>query len=341
MAEIKQTVICVLKAMRQRCGVSQKELAAKAGVLRQALYDIESGRYLPNTTVALELAKALDCTVEDLFLSVPSSSLSEPASTIPPGALALGRKMRPSLLGPRPEGESGILIMGCDPALDILCSQLTRVLRMARARSLFASSGQALSALARNSTQMAAIHFHDHAGKSSNAAAVQTRLAGTEYRLVGFSVMEEGLMIMRGNPLQIRSVADLARPCVRLVNREPGAALRSLLESKIAEAGLAAADLPGYDSCVYSHVEGAQHILHGLADAALGLRVTAAAFGLDFIPLASARCDLVFPQELVSENSVAAALFDVLASSRLRREIAAIPGYESSITGDLLTLNNG
>ena len=347
MLESKQGIICILKAVRQRYGMSQKELAARAGILRQAVYDIESGRYLPNTAVALELAKALGCSVEDLFvpMGIHGGKTHDTASQISPtldtailasqtASLTVGRKTFSPLSVPR--GDADILIMGCDPALDILCGHLARVFRPARARCLFASSGQALSALSRNSAHLAAIHFHDPTGAGSNAAVVRTRLSGSPCRLVGFSVMEEGLMVMHGNPLHIRSVSDLARPDIRFVNREPGAALRNLLDAKLTECGLSAPDVPGYTSCVYSHIEGAQYILHHAADVALGLRVTAAAFGLDFIPLAAARCDLVLPQTF-TEKGVAAALLDVLASARLRREIAAIPGYESSVTGDVVS----
>ena len=351
MLESEQGIICILKAVRQRYGMSQKELAARAGILRQAVYDIESGRYLPNTAVALDLAKALGCSVEDLFVPMGAhdgkNHDATSRSTPPPDAatrdnaalvafaasLTVGRKTFSPLSVPR--GEQDILIMGCDPALDILCGHLARVFRLARAHCLFASSGQALSALSRNSAHLAAIHFHDSTGAGSNAAVVQTRLSGTRCRLVGFSVMEEGLMVMHGNPLHICGVADLTRPDIRFVNREPGAALRNLLDAKLSECGLSAPDVSGYTSCVYSHIEGAQYILHHAADAALGLRVTAAAFGLDFIPLAVARCDLVLPQTF-DEKGVAAALLDVLASARLRREIAAIPGYESSVTGDMV-----
>ena len=61
--------ICNVKSIRKARGLSQSQLAKLAGVQRQAIYDLESGRYMPNTSVALRLAKHLDCKVEDLFAS--------------------------------------------------------------------------------------------------------------------------------------------------------------------------------------------------------------------------------------------------------------------------------
>jgi DNA-binding XRE family transcriptional regulator len=56
-----------LKQIRLRLGMSQQDVAAIAGVSRQTIGGVESGQYAPSTTVALRLAKALGCQVEDLF----------------------------------------------------------------------------------------------------------------------------------------------------------------------------------------------------------------------------------------------------------------------------------
>jgi molybdate-binding protein/DNA-binding XRE family transcriptional regulator len=56
-----------LKSLRIQKGFSQGELAARAGITRQAISAIESNLYLPTTAVALHLASALACCVEDLF----------------------------------------------------------------------------------------------------------------------------------------------------------------------------------------------------------------------------------------------------------------------------------
>ncbi|MBC7807872.1 MAG: helix-turn-helix domain-containing protein [Akkermansiaceae bacterium] len=56
-----------LKAVRIRLGMSQQDLAALAGIARQTIGGIEAGTYALSLTVALHLAKALGCSVEDLF----------------------------------------------------------------------------------------------------------------------------------------------------------------------------------------------------------------------------------------------------------------------------------
>lgn len=56
-----------LKAVRTRLHLSQQELASAAGVARQTIGGIEAELYAPSAAVALRLAKALGCRVEELF----------------------------------------------------------------------------------------------------------------------------------------------------------------------------------------------------------------------------------------------------------------------------------
>ncbi len=56
-----------LQEIRKMRGVSAADLARRAGVSRQTIYAIEDGSFVPNTTVSLQLARALDVTVEEIF----------------------------------------------------------------------------------------------------------------------------------------------------------------------------------------------------------------------------------------------------------------------------------
>ncbi|MFC7377001.1 helix-turn-helix transcriptional regulator [Brevundimonas sp. GCM10030266] len=56
-----------LKEVRQAAGLTQAELAEKAGVSRKTINTVENGVFTPSTILALSLARALDVKVEDLF----------------------------------------------------------------------------------------------------------------------------------------------------------------------------------------------------------------------------------------------------------------------------------
>jgi DNA-binding XRE family transcriptional regulator len=70
-----------LPRIRQQRGMSAAQVAALAGVSRQTVYAIEAGDYVPNTTLALQLARILEVRVEDLFrLEDDTTPLSKPVT---------------------------------------------------------------------------------------------------------------------------------------------------------------------------------------------------------------------------------------------------------------------
>src|SRR5688572_12793847 len=54
-------------SVRASRGLTASELAKRVGVIRQTIYAIEAGTYVPNTEVALRIAHELEVSVEDLF----------------------------------------------------------------------------------------------------------------------------------------------------------------------------------------------------------------------------------------------------------------------------------
>lgn len=68
MDSIKQPEIKImLKEVRTRKGLTQKYIAEKMGFSTQRYNDIEKGRKLPSILLALKLAEAMDCDVNDIF----------------------------------------------------------------------------------------------------------------------------------------------------------------------------------------------------------------------------------------------------------------------------------
>ena len=56
-----------LRVLRAEQGWSQAELGMRAGVSRQAINAIETGKYDPSLPLALKLARLFDRKVEELF----------------------------------------------------------------------------------------------------------------------------------------------------------------------------------------------------------------------------------------------------------------------------------
>jgi putative molybdopterin biosynthesis protein len=83
-----------LSQMRQKRGYSAAALAGKVGVSRQTIYAMEAGSYVPNTLVALRLARVLEVPVEEIF-SLEESPL--PASAREVDLLPGGQTVEPGL----------------------------------------------------------------------------------------------------------------------------------------------------------------------------------------------------------------------------------------------------
>ncbi|MDM7266510.1 MAG: helix-turn-helix transcriptional regulator [Aquificaceae bacterium] len=56
-----------VREYRQRLGLSQEELSRITGIPRTTISSIESGSVMPSVDYALRLARALGCSVEELF----------------------------------------------------------------------------------------------------------------------------------------------------------------------------------------------------------------------------------------------------------------------------------
>ena len=61
-------LINTLKVQRAKKDLTQQQLADIVCVTRKTINTVEKGRFVPSTVLALKLARALDVTVEELFI---------------------------------------------------------------------------------------------------------------------------------------------------------------------------------------------------------------------------------------------------------------------------------
>ena len=57
-----------IKELRARYNLTQDELADKVGVTRQTMLYLEKGKYNPSLVLAYKVAKALNATIEEVFI---------------------------------------------------------------------------------------------------------------------------------------------------------------------------------------------------------------------------------------------------------------------------------
>ncbi len=362
-------LITTLKPRRERAGLSQAALAQRVGVTRQAIIAVEAGRRVPSTRLALQLAGALGCGVDDLFaLREPDSIVARLASSpqrsaaLPAaGRVMVGRVGERWVAHPVADGapiaadglasaddgdgrchvrplvdpadlQANVLVAGCAPLLGMVVQRIARRRGDARGTWLPANSGHALHLLEAGLVHLAGLHLWHPGSGQHNHAVIRDRFSAQRMLVVGLTHWRQGLVVAPGNPRGIRDASCLQRSELRFAHREPGSGAATLVERLRGSCPTP----PGPQA--HDHAQVAQLVRHGLADTGVAIESVALAAGLEFIPLAEERFDLAVPAELAAHAPVRR-LVETLDDSAFRREAQRMPGYDVSCCGHVTTLD--
>jgi molybdate transport repressor ModE-like protein len=156
-------------------------------------------------------------------------------------------------------------------------------------------------------------------------------------RLIRFVTRTQGLIVAPGNPKSIRTIADLARSGVRLINRQRGSGTRTLLEQLLARAGIARGRVEGFEVEEYTHAAVAALVAGRLADVGLGVQAAADQFGLGFVPIVTERYFLICRQDSLGTPAVRD-LLALLRSDAFSELLATLPGYAADRPGEVTTI---
>ncbi|MBL0159860.1 MAG: helix-turn-helix domain-containing protein [Bryobacterales bacterium] len=364
-----------LSAIRRSRGLGAAQLALRAGVSRQTIYAIEAGSFIPNTEVALKLARELEVSVEELFslsAAKPEAAGSLPAELLSARAVSKGQPVRVCQIGERlvaipvyaspaylPEadgvisksgrtrGTAELVVFSGEPRSQKhlvlagcdpaigLLSRIVEKLSGVEPVSAAASSKLALQWLKEGKVHIAGSHLRDPESGEFNLPYLHSEFPEEDFAVVTFARWEEGFVTAAGNPKGIKLAADLAGKSVRFVNRELGSGSRALADRLLAAAGIPAKRVSGYDRLAYGHLAAAYAVLAGEADCCLATRSAAQAFGLHFVPLQSERYDFVMRRSTMETPAVQSFL-DALQRASLRRRLEVLAGYDTAQTGAVL-----
>jgi putative molybdopterin biosynthesis protein len=203
----------------------------------------------------------------------------------------------------------------------------------------FTGSVDAIRALNEGRCTLAGFHTVDQPAADSLAARTYKPLLQPGlHKLIGFAERAQGLIVAPGNPLQLQSLADVARTGARFVNRPLGTGTRVLLDDLLAQAGVEAQDVQGYGLNEPSHTAVAQAVAAGAADVGFGIEVAARARGLDFVPLVQERYHLACLKASLDQPATVA-LRTLLQSPDWLARMATLPGYSPWRSGEVLAMS--
>jgi putative molybdopterin biosynthesis protein len=250
--------------------------------------------------------------------------------------LNAGEEVDVQLLRPCEDIESTILCTGShDLAIGILEDYLKLSHPEIKIAATNVGSLGGLLALQRGETHMAGTHLLDPDTGVYNIGYIQKILAGVPVVLVHLAYREQGILVASGNPKAIRALEDLPRQGIRFVNRQPGSGTRVLLDYELRRLGIEPGSIAGYEREEFTHMAVGAAVASGLADAGLGVRAAANALGLDFVPVASERYDLLFLRSFY-ETRRGTQLLNAVRSDGFKRAVAALGGYNPQSAGEVL-----
>jgi molybdate-binding protein/transcriptional regulator with XRE-family HTH domain len=276
---------------------------------------------------------------------------------LPAGGLALPQLSPPAQLSPqtqqnqapprpsvavRPLGppRSTLVVSGCDPALPLLATPLSLLDPPVAFAWWPCGSAESLHLASEGLVHAAGVHTQSDNSKNGRSRPPQPLDAAragepalpAAAEVVGFTAWREGLVFRQALEGIVTGLDAVVRHRLRLVNREPGAEARRLLDREAARLGIAPQDLAGYETSAAGHLQVASAVAAGLADVGVASEPAARAYGLAFHPLASESFSLVIPAQHAASREVQA-LLRVLSSPWLLAQLASLPGYDATTCG--------
>ena len=229
-----------------------------------------------------------------------------------------------------------LIICGQDIILDILTRHLEKEMPQIRFLRNYIGSIDGLLALYRGTANVVTTHLWDSDTDTYNIPFIRRLMPGHKTLVINLVHRTEGFYVAKGNPKNIATWQDLARPDVRFANRERGSGARVLVDEQLRILHIDHTAVNGYDHEEASHLAVASCVARGEADAGVGIEKAALQVStIDFIPLKKERYDLVIRKE-DAERPQFKAMLAILQSQSFRNEIAGMGGYDLSQTGKIM-----
>ena len=294
--------------------LSTKEVAKFLNINEKMVYTLISDKGLPATKVTGKWLFPLDLVKQ--WIEAGTVNYPEPATKLPPY-------------------HGLVLIAGSnDLLLDRTISTFN--IRFPDHMAMFGFTGSmgGLRALRQNLCHIASSHLVSGEGDEYNFPYILKEMERMP-AVVNFCMREQGILVKKGNPCNIKSVEDMASKKITMVNRILGTGTRKLFDKELKKAGIKAESIAGYDNVVSKHMDIGLAILEGKADAGPGIRPVANRLGLGFVPICWERFDLLISKERFFDQGIQLFL-GTLKEDFFKDAAANLGGYDLAMSGRMV-----
>jgi len=259
--------------------------------------------------------------------------------TIPSGSegVGAGEQVDVELIRPQTEIDSTLVCIGShDNILDLIANYLHKQRPIVRISSAHVGSMGGIMAIRRGEAHLAGSHLLDEATGEYNVSFIQRFLKDVPLLLVNLCYREQGLIVPKGNPHNIKNFKDITEKGLTFINRQKGAGTRLLTDKLLREQDINPETINGYGHEEYTHMSVAAAIASNSVDTGLGIRAAANALDLDIVPVAEERYDLIIPKRFIDDPKVMKVLSLIRDSGPLHNAILQLGGYDLRDCGKVM-----
>lgn len=230
--------------------------------------------------------------------------------------------------------QQDIVISGQDIVLDMLGKHIESQTGNTLLRS-YTGSLNSLISMYNGECDVVSTHLFDGETGQYNLPYVKRILASHSFIMINLVCRTAGIYVQSGNPHQIKTWQDLAKPGLTFVNREKGSGARVLLDEQLRMNNIPSYSLNGYNHELTSHFSIASAVSGGQADVGVGIENAAKMVDLEFIPLIKEQYDLVILKNN-NKKELVEIIQQAVNSKQFRSQLEQLKGYDLSMTGKIL-----
>ncbi len=192
-----------------------------------------------------------------------------------------------------------------------------------------------IMSLMKGECHFSGVHLLDSETGDYNSSYIKKYLKHSPWILMNLLYREQGLIVKKGNPMNIKDIRDLTPHNVRYINRQKGAGTRVLFDYLLLKAGLSQDQINGYTREEYTHLAVAAAVKNDAADCGLGIYASAKALDLDFIPISEERYDLCILPDLIDKKYIEV-LMEIITGKEFKKRVMDFGGYSFRNTGNII-----
>lgn len=247
-----------------------------------------------------------------------------------------GVKVKSELLKPYSSIRNRIVAVGShDNTIDVLEDLLREEDSSLTVSSSHVGSMGGIIAVKNGTCHLAGSHLLDPSDGSYNVSYIKKHLEGIGIKLVNLVMRDQGFIIPKGNPKDIKDIMDLKRDDIVFMNRQAGSGTRILFDYSLEKNNIKKSEVKGYEDEEFTHMSVAVSVLSGRADVGLGIYAAAKALNLDFIPVITEQYDLIIREEFFESYKIQK-LLSVINSDKFKTRVEALGGYGTEKTGKMM-----